>query len=319
MSKIRVALLLSIGVLLPGIASFASGIPSATVNSIKDYAIINSPAPSTPPELRDVWLRFHKHNLCEKVDAAFLFHKDEMEIVVETGNAKSNRKLLEMLESLHDSYPIKLHTVELQTEREFIDIRNPPPSFWLNSKLTGYLRDSFLRNTSAFYFESQAQSSDFSSSIMFGKRMLLFARDTLDYNRKMKLYASHLPSLARAAVDPNATPDLRKQALEICRAHIKKLEKYTKKLNGNLTMAVPKAAPKSQKTAQPEAIMAANGSSVGIAVQLADEAEDLSRRVYRFIYPQSHTVEVTDLLNPSILQSLKNLQNTTAKLQNSID
>jgi hypothetical protein len=153
---------------------------------------------------------------------------------------------------------------------------------------------------------------------MFGKRMLFFARDTLDYNRKMRLYASHLPSLARAAIDPNATPDLRKQALEICRAHIKKLEKYTKKLHGNLAMALPKSAPKLHKSTHTEALNVADGSSVDIAIQLADEAEDLSRSVYGFLYPQNHTVELSDLLNPTILQSLKNLQKTTAELQNSI-
>lgn len=318
MVKKRVTLLPFLSILLLGMSSFPFGMPNPSIESTGNYAVINRPAPETPLRLRDVWLRYHKENLCEKVDAAFLFHEGEMEVVLDSGNEKSSKKLFKMLEPLQDSYPIKLRTVELNTEREIIDIRNPPPSFWLNSKLTGYLRDSFLRNASVVNFGSQPQLPDGTSSIMFGQRMLLFARDTLDYNRKVRLYASHLPSLARAAFDSQVTTDLRKQALEVCQAHIKKLEKYTKKLNGNLVMALPKASKKSKKAAQFENQIMMNASSVDIAVRLANDAEDLSRRVYHFIYPQNHTVEVTDLLNPTILQSLKILQKTTAEFQNSI-
>ncbi len=318
MTKLRFVLLSLLSVLLLGISSFPFGMPKTNMESIRNYPITNVPSPDTPLRLRDAWLRFHRDNLCEKVDAAFLFHQSEMEVLVNIGDGKNHHRLFKMLEPLHNSYQVKLRTVKLQTERELMDIRNPPPSFLLNSKLTGYLRDSFLRDTNTINYSGRDFSTRSTPSIMFEQRMLMFARDTLDYNRKIRLYASHLPLLARAASDPDATPNLRKQALDVCRAHIKKLEKYTNKLNSNLVMVLPKASKKSKKAPQSEDPIMANASSVDIAVQLADEAEDLSRRVYRFIYPQSHTVEVADLLNPTILQSLKILQKTTAEFQNSI-
>jgi hypothetical protein len=35
----------------------------------------NVPDIQTPQELKNVWLRFHKDNLCQKFDAAFVFEK----------------------------------------------------------------------------------------------------------------------------------------------------------------------------------------------------------------------------------------------------
>ncbi len=303
--------------------SFPSGIPNKNVPSIIPSSVANTPAADTPLRLREVWLRFHRDNLCEKVDAAFLFHKSEMEVLVNIENGKNNRKLFEILEPLHDSYQIKLHTVRLQTERELIDIRNAPPSFWLNSKLTEYLRDDFLRDAAVIDRGLQTHSTDWTTdwtpTLMFRQRILLFARDTLDYNRKVRLFAAHLPLLARAAFDPQYTPDLSNQALDVCRAHAKKLEKYIKKLYGNLTKALPNAPEKSNEAPPSEAPIMTAESAVHIAIRLDNEAQNLFHLVYRFIYPQTHTVELDDLLNPSLLQSLKALRKTTVEFQRSID
>jgi len=319
MTNCRTSLLFLLSFLLLGVSFVPLGMPSSNVASVNAYSVANTPDRETPPKLREVWLRFHKDNLCEKVDAGFVFHRGKMEVLVNIGNGKSNGKFFDILEPLHSSSQIKLHTVRLQTEQELIDIRNTPPSFWLNSRLTEYLRDSFLRDTSITNFGLQSDSTGWTSSIMFGQRMLMFARDTLDYNRKIRLYAAHLPLLALAAFDPQIAPALRNQALDVCRAHVKKLEKYTKKLNGNLARALPKTTNKSSKTTQSEDPSKTDQSSIDIALRLTDEADDLSRLVYRFIYPQSHTVELADLLNPTLLQSLQTLRQTTAEFQNSID
>jgi len=317
MAKNRLVIIFSLGFLVFGISAFPSGMPSADVESMGPDSISSAPAPDTPLKLREVWLRFHKDNLCEEVDAAFAFHEDQMEVLVNIGDGKNSGKLIKMVETLNDSYRINLRTVKIQTELDLIDIRNTPPSFSVNSRLGEYLRDSFIRD-SVIHWGDQTDSTGWNPSIMFGQRLLMFARDTLDYNRKIRLYAEHLPQLARVASDTRITPDLRNQALEVCRAHVKKLEKYTNKLNGNLVMALPKAPKESDKPASPNPPIMTVGSSVDIAVRMADEANDLSRLVYRFIFPQSHTVDFRDLLDPSLLQSLKRLQETTAEFQDSI-
>jgi hypothetical protein len=301
------------------VLSFAlPSMPSSNVAVVSPYPVTNTPVTDTPAKLREVWLRFHRDNLCEKVDAAFLFHKREMEVVVNINNENNNEKLYELLNPLRGAYGINLHTVRLRTERALIDIGRTPPSFWLNSELTEYLRDSFLRDASVVNAGFQFDTIGRPSSIMLGQRMLMFARDILEYNRKIRLYAAHLPLLARAALDPQADPDLRNEALDVCRAHAKKLEKYTKKLNSNLTRALPKTSNGFNEAVRPGAETFTAVTSVDIAVKLADEAEGLSRLVYRFVFPRTHTVELNDLRNPALLQSLKTLRGTTTEFRKSI-
>jgi len=275
----------------------------------------NAPSRDTPTKLREVWLRFHEDNLCQQVDAAFVFHKSKMDVQVNVEGDQSYKKLFEMLEPLRNSYQIELHAVRTPLDKEPSNINYPPPSFWVNSKLLQYLRDSFIQDTGVFDKKWLPVAAP---PLMLKGRLLMFAEDTLDYSRKMERYAAHLPALVRTAFDPTATPDLRNRALAICRTHARKLEKYAKKLNGNLSMALPKASQKARQNSRPEEPIIAEMSPIDSAVQLANEAQGIALHVHGFIYSQHLTVGLADLRNPSVLQSLKKVQKKAAEFRNAI-
>lgn len=302
----------------------------------------NTPNHDTPLELQAAWLQFHQQNLCQKVDAIFIFTKGKMEVWVNSKNDKNYGELLTLLKPLQNTYRIDLHKTLPATHKESADIRTPPPSFWWNSKLTGYLHDSFLRNTGVFHqslqfhpaVETSASTMDeqrfprfapdpFSSSptqprIMYEQRLLMFARDTLKYSSKIKRYAADLPLIAHVAFDPTVTPELRRQALAVCREHAKKLQKYENKLNKNLLIALPAISGK-QPAANPlKKSQIRKASPFDISLLLVKEAQGLSNTVYRFMYPQNYTVTLTDLRNPPIIQSLATIQQITAEFSHRI-
>lgn len=303
-----------------GFLFIPSGMPSANAGSRIPDPAAGIPDLDTQQKLEEIWLRFHKDNLCEDVDAAFVLDRNRMEVLVNVENKKGSEKLLKMLEPLYRSHRIDLRTVKVQMEKDLIDISNPPPSFWVNSRLTRYFGDSGLMDSVFLNMNmgSRAYLMPRAPTFSFGQRILGFARDILENNRKMKRYAAHLPALACVAFNPEAKADLRNQALDICRAHARKLEKYTKNLSNDLIRVLPKTSEASDKTVQARNQSAVNISSIYIATRLAAEAQDLSLQVYRFLYPKNHTVGLDDLRHPKLLQSMEKLQKRTEEFQNAI-
>jgi hypothetical protein len=340
MDKYRFFLLFLLFALVLGSSSGHSAVSGSSASMSGRYSYQNAPNRETPLKLQEIWLRFHEDDLCQKVDAAFVFSGRQMDVWVNVNNKKNYRKLSKLLEPLQNSFKIEMHNVRLATQKEADDIRTPPPSFWVNSELIAYFRDSFLRDTGVFnqellpystmpspsityeqrfrMFGENRLSAEPAPSIMYEQRLLLFAKNTLAYNEKIKRYAADLPSLARVAFDPAEVPELRRRALVVCRDHAQQLQKYEEKLMNNLSITLPKASQKQHETTPLEKSIMMKASASDIASLLAGEAQGLSDRVYRFIYPQNYTVTVIDLRNPPLIQSLETIQKITAEFRNLI-
>jgi hypothetical protein len=123
----------------------------------------------------------------------------------------------------------------------------------------------------------------------------------------MKRYASDLPDLTQAAFGADAVSGLRARAAAASHAHAEGVEKYAERLTENLSHALPKASRRFRPT-EKEKLPAAATSPDTSAEQVSNAGQSIARRVYRFIYPQHHTVGLVDLREPSLLESLKTLR-----------
>jgi hypothetical protein len=324
-------ILILFGILTLGTPFQLSAMPGAKPDGSTSNSLLNAHDRNALSKLHKAWVRFHKDNLCLDVDATFRLYKNKMEVQASTGDEKNYEKLLKILKPVRESYGPELHIVRLPTQREPFAINSIPPSLWTNSELLYYLRDSFQSDTGMFNrgwqlinpkspFDSMMpiSTSTPGPSAMLQQRMFLFATNLLDHNRKMARYAAHLPSLARIAFDPAETPELRRQALAVCWAHAREVEKQAKKLNDSISLMMPNTSQKTIATMPPGNSITASASPTDRAVRLAAEAQTLYRSVYQFIYPQEHTVTLEELSHPQLLQSLEMLLKMVEGFQNSI-
>lgn len=280
------------------------------------YSIANAPNPETPANLSDIWLRFHEEHICQDAEAVFVFRGNRMDLYLDRHNSRELKKLRKLLESLEGKDLVTLYLVHSPSETaEYSEIL-PPTSFWMNSTLRSQFSDPGTMDF--FRFGTFHSATDIPPSVLFRKRMVLFAHDTLDYTRKMKSYAEHLPLLARAASDPDATPEIKRRIQEVYRDHARELEKYIGKLYGNIEKATPKPFEKPRITPDAGHIILKGLSSVDGADWIAAEARNQYFNVQEFIYPQNHTVDVAELRNPSLLRSLKTLQAVMEEYRKSI-
>jgi len=276
------------------------------------------PTRDTPPELAEVWLRFHRADLCQGVDALFVFHKDGVEVRYRIEDAKSYRKFLEMVEPLRQVYRIELLMTGARKESGPSNRENPPPSLWENDELRASLDDPFAVSLPPMRLGRHSVSPLFRTerNSVLKERLIMFAEQTLDWNRKMRRYAEELQALALVASDPAAAPKTKSLAATVCISHAENVEKYAKKLNENLVRAMPKGKPgrddRREKSIQPGI------PPVDLAAQLAVSARIVSGRVYSFIYPANYTVGLDDLRQPSLLASLKTLQRMASNFRKSI-
>jgi hypothetical protein len=323
--------LILFGILTLGTPFQLSSMPGAKPDASIPNSLMNAHDRNALLKLHKAWVRLHKDNLCLDVDATFILQKSKMEVQASTGDEKNYEKLLKILKPVRESYGPELHIVRLPTQREPFAINSIPPSLWTNSELLYYLRDSFQRDPSVFNigwqlinprspFESITPISTPTAepSAMLQQRMFLFAKNLLDHNWKMERYAAHLPSLARIAFDPAETPELRRQALAVCRAHAREVAKYAKKLNDSISLMMPDASEKTIVTMPPGNSITASASPTDRAERLAAEAQTLCRSVYQFVYPQEHTVTLEELGHPQLLQSLEMLLKMVEGFQNSV-
>jgi hypothetical protein len=91
-----------------------------------------------------------------------------------------------------------------------------------------------------------------------------------------------------------------------------------KKLKGNLSIALPGTLRTGRKTTPIEKTAITNETAFAFAAQLASDAQDVSNSVYQFMYPDKHTVTLTDLRDPLLIQSLETVQRDTAEILNFI-
>ncbi len=151
------------------------------------------------------------------------------------------------------------------------------------------------------------------------QRLLVYAEQTLSRNRKMEHYALDLFALARMALDSGIPSDIRSKALAICLAHAKNLEKNIGKLASGLAQAIPGSAKGESGSAQPAADPHTENKLLPEkAERIYTYAQSIARRVHRFIYPEYYTVELEELRNPSLLESLRTLQRMVLEFQEAL-
>jgi len=299
-------------------------------------SMLSAPASDVPLQLREVWLRFHEAELCQGIDAVFVFNNKGMEIWCLVEDERSYRRFTELLEPLRASYQIDLYTTRQIPGKKSSD---PPPSLLENKELSAYLLGTAARagNLAA---DTEVSPRDLprqagspwgdgrrgGSPVMavpfpsqdLKERMLMFAQQTLDWNKGMKRYADDLPALAFVAADPTEPSNLRSRAMTICLEHSQKLDRFAGKLDEYLTHALPKATKVGKSPSKPARSALAGTPPTECAMQVSIAARSAARRIYRFIYPQNRTVGMTDLREPGLLEALKALRKMATDFQSTI-
>ena len=267
----------------------------------------DTPQNNTPRKLQEAWLRFHEFGLCQEVDAAFVFENGGMKVWSRIGNNRIYLKFQELFTPLSNLYRVESYINRPREEKEVENGDNPPPSLWQNYELRSNLGDRAAQLSE--YAEEQITINASPTDALLKQQLLVYAEQMLSRNRKMEHYALDLFALARMALDSGIPSDIRSKALAICLAHAKNLEKNIGKLVSGLAQAIPGSAKWESGSAQQAAGPHTENKF------LAEEAERIyaytqviARRVHRFIYPEYYTIELEELRNPSLLESLRTLQ-----------
>ncbi len=273
----------------------------------------NVPTENTPRKLQEAWLEFHETDLCQDVDAVFLFKKSEVEVWSRIESDKSHQKFQALFDSPKNSYGVALYTTRAEVVKKKDD-EDPPPSLWQNFELRRNLGEFALTtfNTEERTI-SQGTIQPSVLSPLMKQRLKIYGEQVLNWNKRMERYALDMVALTRVACSPDGLPAVKAKANAVCRAHAQNLDKQVGKLIANLEQAIPSSEKTKRKTSRPAAPMSAADYPVERAVQISSAAQRVSRRIHRFIYPEDHTVELDELRYPSLLDSLGALRQMVAE------
>jgi hypothetical protein len=270
--------------------------------------------PSTPAALRTFWLDFHGTRLCQDIDAVFVFHERGMEAWCLTDNPRSLDRLKRITGPLAPSYQVDLYVTRPQPERDKQDDPGPPPGLWNNRELRAYLGE-LIDDTRGL---AGRPGTGFDDELFTLKhRIQMFADQTLELSRRMERYAMDLEGLSVVAFDPAYAAADGKRARALCTMHASDVDECASKLDQNLRRALPPPA----KRAKPDnagTALRSSASPADMASEIAREARKVAHRVYRFIYPDQFTVEIADLREPGLLESLVVLRRMTADFQHKL-
>jgi hypothetical protein len=276
------------------------------------------PGNGTPQKLQEAWLRFHESDLCQEVDAVFVFSKNGMEAWSRIENEKNSQKYQELFGFPGDAVQVELYTTRPAAKKKSDDADDPPPSLCQNLELRANLGDPVAHLKARLDIQNPASMETDSPDLLLKQRLLVFAERTLDWNRKMEKYASELPSLARFALDPAVTPELRARSMQICAEHTRNLEKQIGKLATNLALAFPKPSNKDRASSPPEVSDVASKNLPDGAEKVSAETHEVAMRVNDFIHPQGFAIKLDELRHPSLLDSLKMLRKMVLDFQKAI-
>lgn len=270
--------------------------------------------PDAPKVLCRIWLRYHETDLCQGMDAVFVFSNNGMEVWSRIEDEESYEKLQRLLEPLHDTYRIEMYATH-PTEDEESDLGwDPPSSLWENQELRSFLGDPFARARERLDFDSQRDMIYPPANEILRQRLLVYAEEVIEKNRKIKRYAADLPSLAGVATDPAIAPALRLKAAQISKTHAKNLEKELDRLEKNLKYAFPRSTEEDLASVQPESGNAGK-SYAEMARMIAVDARNFTGRVDDFIHPKQYTVDVGELRRPGLLEAIKRLKKMVSDFQ----
>ena len=282
------------------------------------------PNRDTPPRLVEAWLNFHRQGLCRSLDAVFAFVGQGMEVWCRGEESGTYRKFQKIMEPLRDSYGVDLYVTRPSGNNPGIDdvSRVAPPSLVENLELRSRLRPGMAYSPPRVitYTDSDGQTHvsvipDNTAANMaaedraVGPRLISWANSVMENRRIMRQYAADIPELLSTAFEPVFGATIRGHARDICIKHAKDLEKSIRDLKKELSHAFPKqsvknidskADKKETKNLPPPAL----SDVMGKADELVDGTRVLAGRIYRFIYPAQHTVDLDELQNPGLLVSL---------------
>ncbi|MCL2877763.1 MAG: hypothetical protein FWF13_03170 [Acidobacteria bacterium] len=283
------------------------------------------PNRDTPPRLVEAWLDFHREELCLNLDAVFAFDGQGMEIWCRSEENRDYRKLQKIIEPLRNSYDVELYTTQPpkdNNEDDKIALTDIPPSLVENRELRSYMRPyTGPGNPPRIIIVTDEEGGTYTRVLpdtpnvlaanaaaadrVLRARLVIWIKSVTRNSRIMRQYAVDIPELLRVAFEPAFGAVLRGRARDICRKHAKDLLKSIQNLKKNLARAFPKPPAKTvenkkAKKEPPAALPAVIEKADGIA----GEAQVLSGRIYRFIYPAQHTVDLDELKKPGLLASL---------------
>jgi hypothetical protein len=277
-----------------------------------------APPPNTPleapPRIVNAWLLFHETGLCQELDARFVFHPKGLEVWCVVQDEKAFEKFMAILEPLHPDFDVEVYPTRPPQPKKQADAREPLPSLWNNSELRDYLRTS----PDIFGRAEMRQNAERDPDYFMKQRMILFADQTIDYQQKMARFGSDLPSLVYAGLAAGMTSDLRARSAAVALQHALELHKYASRLGENLQQALPKPSGKNRARPDPEKPQGLRLSPIESALQLARLAQNTGRRIYRFLNPQRHTVDLTDLKEPGLLESIRRVRDLSSELRESV-
>jgi hypothetical protein len=294
---------------LAGMSFAAAGSDTPPHNLPATY---RAPSAKTPAALVEFWLRFHETELCQDLDSVLSFHGSSLEMWCVAGDEKSFRKLQQMAAPLHSAGEITIYPTRPPAGKKKPDEKAPPPSLWNNEELLGAVQNIAV-------WSLPAGSSPLSAGAggpgeVVKQRLIMYADRLLEWSGKIKRYGPEIPELARLGVEPGLSPAQRKRSLTLCLAHAQAIDKNAARLVENITPAIPKSnrradiADKAAKAPIPD-------SYVEIADGIANLSAATARGVRDFLYPREHTVEVGDLRDPELLESLRTLRDWISRLQ----
>jgi len=299
------------------------------------------PNRDTPQRLVEAWLDFHQKELCRNLDAVFAFDGSGMEIWCRSEENSDYRKLSKIVEQLLSSHDVELYTTRPPKddgENDALPWATIPPSLAENRELRLHLRPfaelvDVPRVSVITYVDEAGQTHTYTEVLpsppgtaaanaiaadrVLISRLIIWVKLVTRNNRIMRQYAADIPELINTAFEPAFSATLRRRAMDICRKHAKDLVKSIRDLNENISNAFPKPSAKTMKKIKEAKKEPGKPSSVVIEMAniIAADARDLSGRIYRFIYPSQHTVDIDELQKPGLLVSLDALESETRNFE----
>jgi hypothetical protein len=268
---------------------------------------------SGPVALRDLWLRFHEKELCQDLDAVFNFYPKGMEVWCLVEDERGYQRFSDMIAPLKSSFEIAVYATRPAAEKKPDDEKEPPPSLWNNTELQSSLEIT-SRDLLSPGQGGRSELSELTRQSFAKQRLIMWAAQMLGWRKKVQRYAADLPELARLGFGAGAAKEMRSHALAVCLSHAQALDKNLAHIMEGMAQALPKPEKGTRRPSE-AAKPRMPSSPVDLAAQASAESLSLARRVYRFIYPQEHTVGVSDLKDPALLESLRELRKMLTELQ----
>jgi hypothetical protein len=278
----------------------------------------NAPNQHTPEKLIEAWLRFHETELCQEADVVFIFDARGMMAWYVSKDDGINQKLQELFQPLNGSYRVEFYPTHKQEEKKSIDDEGPPPSLYMNGELREHMMGIPERlDIPSSSDPDNAKGTDSYRKWALNARLVTYAEQIFDWNRKVKRYAMDLPMLARLAFDDAGAPAMRSLALAVCKAHALSMGKDLSKLETNLKQAFPKGD-KIERTSKPEKPGKTKSTPVESADQISEDAQNIVHRINKFIYPENHAVGLDELRQPSLLEALSTVEKKVQDFQRAL-